>query len=223
MALRNVDNALKNALVDNVPLQVYHLVKFEKPSNIDYEKNNQTIPDTNYVYLTDAVYPVEFDGQTYNPTSFGKIGDVTEDIEAKATGMTLTLSANNLGRDAIVTLTCAQLAIGGSTTATVDLNLFESGFQIGDEIRFQATGVDFTARLDRVRSDTSIDITAITATNAISAVQTTATYNSESVTALTSSATALNFLSYINKTVDIYRCFANPKTGTLYGTPVLLF
>ena len=49
MALRNVDNALKNALVDNVPLQVYHLVKFEKPSNIDYEKNNQTIPDTNYV------------------------------------------------------------------------------------------------------------------------------------------------------------------------------
>ena len=223
MALRNVDNALKNALVDNVPLQVYHLVKFEKPSNIDYEKNNQTIPDTNYVYLTDAIYPVEFDGQTYNPTHFGKIGDVTEDIEAKATGMTLTLNANNLGRDAIVTLTCAQLAIGGSTTATVDLNLFESGFQIGDEIRFQATGVDFTARLDRVRSDTSIDITAITATNAISAVQTTATYSSESVTALTSSATALNFLSYINKTVDIYRCFANPKTGTLYGTPVLLF
>lgn len=223
MALRNVDNALKNALVDNVPIQVYHLVKFEKPSNIDYERNNQTIPDTNYVYLTDAPYPVDFNSQTYNPTHFGKIGDVTEDIEAKATGMTLALSANNLGRDAIITLTCAQLAVGGSTTATVDLNLFESGFQIGDEIRFEGSGVDFTARLDKVRSSTSIDITALTATNAISAVQTTATYTSASVTALTSSASALNFQSYINKTVDIYRCFANPKTGTLYGSPVLLF
>jgi len=223
MALRNVDNALKNALVDNVPLQVYHLVKFEKPSNIDYEKNNQTIPDTNYVYLTDAPYPVDFENQTYNPTHFGKVGDVTEDIEAKATGMTLTLSANSLGRDAIVTLTCPQLAVGGSATATVDLDLFQAGFQVGDEVKFEGGAINFTARIDRIRSATSIDITAITATNAISAAQITVTYSSASVTALTSSATALNFQSYINKTVDIYRCFANPKTGSLYGTPVLLF
>jgi hypothetical protein len=224
MALRNVDNALKNALVDNVPLQVYHLVKFEKPSNINYEKNNQTTPDTNYVYLTDAPYPVDFDNQTYNPTHFSKVGVVTEDIEAKATGMSLTLNANNLGRDAIVTLTCGQLAIGGSTTATVDLDLFQSGFQVGDEIKFKNTQVDFIARLDRVRSATSIDITAITSIPAVSSAQTTATFNSSAITALTSnSSSALNFQSYINKTVDIYRCFVNPKTGDLYGTPVLLF
>ena len=224
MALRNVDNALKNALVDNVPLQVYHLVKFEKPSNINYEKNNQTVPDTNFVYLTDAPYSVDFDNQTYNPTQFGKVGDVIENTEAKATGMSLSLSANSLGRNAIVTLTCSQLAAGGSTTATVDLDLFQSGFQVGDEVKFEGSGVDFTARLNRIRSGTSIDITAITATSAVSGAQVTATYNSGAITALTSSSlTALNFQSYINKTVDVYRCFANPKTGVLYGAPVLLF
>ena len=34
MALRNIDNAIKTALVNNDPLLVYHLVKFEKPSQL---------------------------------------------------------------------------------------------------------------------------------------------------------------------------------------------
>ena len=233
MALRNVDNALKNALVDNVPLQVYHLIKFEKPSNINYVKNNLTIPDTNFTYLTDAPYPVEFDNQTYNPTNFARVGAVTEDIVAKATGMTLSINANSIGRNAIAIVTIGQLALGGQGTLSTDIDLFQSGFLPGDEITLtnsSGSTFNFSARIDSIKgfnNTTQKYETVVTALEQFAAVNSqigTIEYSSASTTALTTNAqSVLNFQSYINKTVDIYRCFANPKTGDLYGSPVLLF
>ena len=233
MALRNVDNALKNALVDNVPLQVYHLIKFEKPSNIDYVKNNLTVPDTNFTYLTDAPYPVEFDGQTYNPTNFARVGAVTEDIVAKATGMTLSLNANSIGRNAIAIVTIGQLALGGQGTLSTDIDLFQSGFLPGDEITLtnsSGSTFNFTVRIDSIKgfnSTTQKYDTVVTALEQVPQVSSQigiVEYSSAATTALTTNAQSiLNFQSYIHKTVDIYRCFANPKTGSLYGTPVLLF
>lgn len=233
MALRNVDNALKNALVDNVPLQVYHLIKFEKPSNIDYVKNNLTVPDTNFTYLTDAPYPVDFDGQTYNPTNFARVGAVTEDIVAKATGMTLSINANSIGRNAIAIVTIGQLALGGQGTLSTDIDLFQSGFLPGDEITLtnsSGSTFNFTVRIDSIKgfnSSTQKYETVVTALEQFAAVNSqigVIEYSSSTTTALTANAqSVLNFQSYINKTVDIYRCFANPKTGDLYGSPVLLF
>lgn len=231
MALRNVDIALKNALVANVPLQVYHLIKFEKPSNIDYVKNNLKVPDTSFTYLTDAPYPVEFDGQTYNCTNFAKVGTVSEDIVAKATGMTLTINANSIGRSAIGTITIGQLATGGQGTLNTDIDLFQSGFLPGDEITISSGSTfNFKVKIDSIKefnSTTQKYDLVVTALEQISAVTNQIAdieYSASATTALTTNAqSVLNFQNYINKTVDIYRCFANPKTGDLYGTPVLLF
>ena len=233
MALRNVDNALKNALVDNVPLQVYHLVKFEKPSNIDYVKKNLAVPATNFTYLTDAPYPVEFEGQNYTPTSFARVGAVTEDIVAKATGMTLSLNANSIGRSAITDVTIGQLATGGQGTLITDLDLFQAGFLPGDEItlsNFSGATFEFSVRIDSIKGYNNTTqkydtiVTALEQVVQVSNQVTNIEFSSASITALTRNAqSVLNFQSYINKTVDIYRCFANPKTGSLYGSPVLLF
>lgn len=225
MALRNLDNTLKLALIDNVPLQVYHLVKFEKPSNILYTEEN--IPTTAFSYLTDAPYPVDFGGSTYNCTNFSSIGDVSEDVVAKATGMTLALNANNLGREAVVTASISIGAVGASTTIIMDLDLFQAGFQIGDEVTFTNANHTVEARIDRLYSGTNTeraDVTLLSSvTSAISNEVMTVSYNSASVVGLTGSATSLNYQNYINKNVFIHRCFVNPKTGNLYGNPVLLF
>ena len=42
MALRNIDNAIKTALTNNDSLLVYHLVKFEKPSQLVMEAEKAT-------------------------------------------------------------------------------------------------------------------------------------------------------------------------------------
>ena len=63
MALRNIHDNIKTALSNNDPLQVYHLVKFEKPSQLDHEAREAL----DYVYLTDAAYPVDYENQTYQP------------------------------------------------------------------------------------------------------------------------------------------------------------
>ena len=57
MALRNLHADVKAALVNNTPVQVYHLIKFEKPS----ETTPAEPKGYDFVYLTDAPYPVEFD------------------------------------------------------------------------------------------------------------------------------------------------------------------
>ena len=76
MALRNIDNAIKTALANNDSLLVYHLVKFEKPSQLDIEAQKAT----DYVYITDAPYVVTYDGQDYIPGSLLQVGKVPESV-----------------------------------------------------------------------------------------------------------------------------------------------
>ena len=97
MALRNIPDAIKTALANNDPLLVYHLVKFEKPSQLAMEAEKVT----DYVYLTDAPYPVQYPtstGPTYLPGGLLKVGKVPESTEAKATNMNLTLLEFILGQ-----------------------------------------------------------------------------------------------------------------------------
>ena len=87
MALRNISNNIKTALANNDPLLVYHLVKFEKPSQLAKEAEKAT----DYVYLTDAPYAVEYETNTYQPGGLLKVGKVPETVEAKATSLSLAL------------------------------------------------------------------------------------------------------------------------------------
>ena len=73
MALRNIHNNIKNALANNDSLLHYHLVKFEKPSQLDIEAERAT----DYVYITDAPYVVSYDGQEYIPGGLLKVGKLS--------------------------------------------------------------------------------------------------------------------------------------------------
>ena len=54
MALRNISDSIKTAFANNDPLLHYHLVKFEKPSQLQIEAEKAS----DYVYITDAPYVV---------------------------------------------------------------------------------------------------------------------------------------------------------------------
>lgn len=161
MALRNISNDIKVALSDNDPLLVYHLVKFEKPSQLSFEAERST----DYVYLTDAPYVVRYETQDYHPGGLLKVGRVPEHTEAKATSLSLTLSATKIGKQAsAVSVTNSAINALSAGTLTVDFDLFKSGFYAGDVVTFTernaSPATTFKVRIDRLYDNgTKVDIT----------------------------------------------------------------
>ena len=161
MALRNIPAELKTALNNRDPLTTYHLIKFEKPSNLPFEATNAN----HYVYLTDAPYAVTYEGNEYLPGSTIKVGKVPETIEAKATTLSLQLSAVKLNKQqASISVSNSTIAAGGTGTLTVDVDLFKSGFYPGDEVVFtKSNNTSFRVRIDKLHgSGTKIDVTNMT-------------------------------------------------------------
>ena len=243
MALRNISDAIKAALANNDPLLVYHLVKFEKPSQLAMEAEKET----DYVYLTDAPYPVQYPtplGPTYLPGGLLKVGKVPESTEAKATNMNLTLSATKLGKKSIAVgvYLGADVAAGSAGIFHVQIDLFKSGFYPGDDVTFtkRSDGSKFKVRIDRL-AESSLHTQAVHFTNlesvTISDFSLTSfdiEYDSAEVNALIAGGVTedsngntvfspVSFDNYINRHVTIYRVFANPSTGAHIGDPVLLF
>jgi hypothetical protein len=236
MALRNISPQIKTALADNDSLLVYHLVKFEKPSQLAREAQKAT----DYVYLTDAPYVVNYDSNDYHPGGLLKVGKVPENTEAKATSLSLTLSATKLGKQAnAVSVTNSAISSGAAGDLTVDLDLFKSGFYAGDTIKLTKrsdSSVSFRARIDSLFGDgTKVKITNLEDTTiaANSSVSFDIRFDSAEVDALVAGGvdnsgsetvfSSVSFDNYINRSVTIYRVFANPATGVRIGTPVLLF
>ena len=234
MALRNIHSDIKTDLSNNIPLQVYHLVKFEKPSQLDHEAVNPA----DYVYLTDAAYPVVYAGQTYHPGGLLKVGKVPEGTEAKATNLSLTLSATKLGKQSgVFSVSSALIAANTQGTLTVDLDLFKSGFYPGDVVSFTPTGSgsSFKARIDALyQNGTKIKITPTSSVPAITGVNYRVKFNSSEVDALVSGGigtdssgntvfSPVSFDNYINRSVTIYRVFSNSITGVQRGDPIVLF
>jgi hypothetical protein len=108
MAERNLNIALKKRLINNEAFVYAHLIKYERPYAA--EKSGRHSTDAKrYAYLTDGAVNIDFndgsyatDGttangtQTYIADKIAKIGSYSETIEAKATGMTLSISAESL-------------------------------------------------------------------------------------------------------------------------------
>ena len=245
MALRNISDSIKTAFANNDPLLHYHLVKFEKPSQLQIEAEKAS----DYVYITDAPYVVTYDGQEYIPGSLLKVGKVPESTEAKATNMSLTLSAAKLGKKTvgIGLYNGSTIAAGASGTLTSTTKLFESGFYPGDTVTFtrRSNGSTFKARIDRLYTYGSNENIAITnlETTSIGSFGSTlydVEYDASEVDALVSGGaidtgagteadplrttfSSVSFDNYINRSVTVYRVFANPATGARIGDPVLLF
>ena len=235
MALRNIHTNIKTALSNNDPLQVYHLVKFEKPSQLDHEAREAS----DYVYLTDAAYPVDYENQTYHPGGLLKVGKVPESTEAKATNLSLTLSATKLGKQSgSFSLSCGIIASKAQGVLTVNLDLFKSGFYPGDIVSFTPTGSgsSFKGRIDSLYEEgtkikiTNVGTTSIPSTNANYRAE----FKSSEIDALVSGGASsdssgntlfspISFDNYINRSVTIYRVFSNSATGIQIGDPIILF
>ena len=240
MSLRNLPTAIKTALNNNDPLLVYHLIKFEKPSQLDHE----AVSATDYVYLTDAPYPVTYDSQTYHPGGVIKVGKVPENTEAKATTLNLILSATKLGKQTgLFTLTnSSSISSGASGDVSVNLDFFKSGFYPGDIVTFTPAvsggpTPTFKARIDSIKEDgTKLGITNLedSAVSTFSSVSYRAKFDSSEINALVeggldnsnsgqSTFSPISFDNYINRSVTIYRVFANPSTGVQIADPFILF
>ena len=138
--LSSSNSALKKRLINNEPFVYAHLIKYERP-HLAMPNGKHSTDAKRYAYLTDGPINISFnDGsvntlgtdngsQTYIADKILKIGSYSETIEAKATGMSLTLGAHSL--NASVTGTDIS-----STTSTIvtGANLMEAGFRDGDKI-----------------------------------------------------------------------------------------
>ena len=129
MSLRNINSTLKQALLENDEFIIAHLIKFEKPK---LGGGLSTATD-DFVYLTDAPFPLVLDGITYNPGRVKSIGGVKEGIEAKASNMSLKLAASSLG-----TTTSETISFTGSAI-TFAKNVLTTGFRVGDVLNFTHT------------------------------------------------------------------------------------
>lgn len=231
MAIRNVSDGIKDALIGNSDIISYHLIKFEKPSL------SQKVPRQAYEfsYITDAPHEVVWNGDTYTAGIVEKVGTVNETIEARATNMSLQLSAVKLNVSAIVTFTGFPGTLTEGTKYTVghDIDLFKSGFYPGDTVLIENAGNYVEARIDRLYgSGVSADLTITSQSSTLpSFTGCVVTYNSSEVTNLTSSKSALSFATYVNREVEIYRIYADASTGewvksfsgSVTAEPFLLF
>ena len=143
MAERNLNTALKKRLINNEPFVYAHLIKYERPHGANKDGKHST-DAKRYAYLTDGAVNIDFndgsfatDGttangtQTYVADKIAKIGSYSETIEAKATGMTLTISAESL----YSSVTASTITMTSSTiTVPSSIDLVNEGFREGDKI-----------------------------------------------------------------------------------------
>ena len=191
MALRNIHDDIITALQNRVPLLTYHLIKFEKPSSLQKATRR-----TDFSYLTDAPYDVDYDEDGDNSTNgykaggVVKIGKVQEAIEAKATKMSLTLSATKLGATCIAQATMLNTPTtpvaatssgeGIAGILNLDFDIFSAGFYVGDTISLTRTDegtfpkntnfnlvnpaapTALTLKIDKIRGDgKTIEVTSL--------------------------------------------------------------
>ena len=142
MAERIVGTNTRKRLINNEPFAYAHLVKFERPSSTLKDGNFST-DAKRYAYFTDATHNVSFDdqstntagsnngSQTYIAGKLLNVGNYSETIEARASGMTVTLAAESLNN----AITSTAITMTSSTiTIPAGIDAIREGFREGDKI-----------------------------------------------------------------------------------------
>ena len=145
-----ISNSVLNTYLDNADIStengsfVYaHLVKFERPRDIDISPNATIRYDTSakrYAYLTDAAFNIVFDDgstdldgnangdQVYVANKLTAVGNIQDTSELKIASMNIKLDATLA--DASLT---GSFSFSGSTL-TAPSSLFDAGFREDDII-----------------------------------------------------------------------------------------
>ena len=236
MAERELSLDLKKLLVNNEPFAYAHLVKYERPSAALPDGSFST-DAKRYAYYTDAAHNINFndssldtDGnangtQTYIANKILNVGTYSETVEAKASGMTITLAAESLHNS--VTSNAITMT---STTITVPahIDLADEGFREGDKILISGGS----------NNNQEVRITGIKTNNTVLTVA-----NIDSTLGTQSSGTSItlkiiseelkgplqqighteSLKAYHNREVFVYKAFLDPDTSAIKGTPVLIF
>ena len=107
MAERALSPDLKKLLLNNEAFNYAHLIKFERPSKELIDATFST-DARRYAYYTDASFNIEYNdaslntlgnangAQTYVADKILEVGNYAETVEAKASGMNITLAAESL-------------------------------------------------------------------------------------------------------------------------------
>jgi len=234
MTVRALNSTLKNSLMNYDPFVVAHLIKFEKPQNVSQYGGTLKGLATDYTYITDAQYDIEYDDgtttstggaiapQLYRANKVTKIGTVNESIQAKAANMTIVLDSACLGAVATTSATFTASVMTGS------VDLVAEGFQEGDKILLSGSGNTNDGayvRIDSFQNDgKTITFTQISSISANSSAQTyTITLASEEVNILLTDKDSSSYSNYINREVVIYKVHINPDTRAIIGAPYLYF
>ena len=240
---RNVAASLRNSLLKEEEFSYAHLVKFEKPLKTVDGKSARRAKD--YTYLSDGSFDIVFDdasrdiqnnlngAQTYIANKVIKVGATSETTEARASSITLTVSAAALSTSFIDNLTITS---GSVTSALTDF--VEAGFREGDVIRLLSVGgtndtakvrinsfsnnnktINITA-LTKISSGVEVSISSLTAEGSRSY---SVNFASAEVESILNNRSSTGYARYINRDVFIYKAHIDKDTGAIIGAPYLLF
>lgn len=233
MALRSIHPVLEGWFANEYDFAYAHLIKFEKP--IKTEAGKSARKATDYVYLTDASRDIIFndgsadsDGnangnQVYVAGKALNVGSVSETIEARATSMSIQVSAAALSTTVIDSYTVGASSLEGTK------DLVAEGFREGDTLTLTSLGSNNskTVRIEQFENDNKKIVvtpleTTLTATAANTTETITLTFKNPEVEGLLLDRGQSSYARYINREVFVYKTFINPDNGSAIDT-VLIF
>ena len=232
MGIRNLNSALRDSLLKDESFTYAHLVKFEKPLITETGRSLKRPQD--YVYLSDgstdivwndSSYPVNSTvangAQTYIANKLISVGTVSETTQAKATSMSINVSAAALSTSVTDAVTFT------TTTITGTKDFVEEGFREGDTLLITG-GANNTkeVRVDRFEVNNTKMVVSCTTNNLTAGTNQTITLsfsNAEVEGILIDRTTGSSYARYINRDVFVYKAHIDTETGAIIGEPYLLF
>ncbi len=218
MALRNLNSALKAALLKDDEFILAHLIKFEKPKQGSSTSTNAV----DYVYMTDAPFPLTLDDQIYIPSNIMNIGMVRENIEAKASTMSIKLASSALGTSFVddITFTASYIQIPDNWSVL--------GFKEGDVITFtpgSGTGhgnSDLEFRIDSISESAEgkedrAQGTVVSGTLSTETKNYKVSTDNPQLNSLLIDRTSDGYATYIHREITVYRAYLDPQTGAYIG------
>lgn len=226
--------ALEAHLLAREEFQYAHLIKFERPQRTDSGKASTSWE--RYTYITDAAIPLVFDDgstdllgnpngpQTYIANKVLSVGDITEDVQAKASSSTLQLDGNGIGAYAFNNVNITIPSTGFFDIDWPDsVDLLEAGFREGDKVHLKGGGQEGKFNIHSFRAGNVLRVQQIDdALFSASGVSLEMTLASEEIVSILMNKDATDYASFINREVYIYRAYRNLE-GQYIGNPVLLF
>lgn len=240
---RVVHEDVRAMLMANESFQYAHLIKFERPSRPDSLSGRVSTSAVRYTYMTDASRDVSFDdgsinlqgsangSQVYLANKVLGVSNIQESVEARADTCSITLDGNGIGGAATIVAEVVQVnpTTWDLVLYSANADLVEAGFREGDKITLSGDRVG-SFNIQKFRSN-GIRITKIDNDLAIgTGLNLSILLNSEEIKSILLNKNAIDYSSFINREVHIYRAYfvdgqlvgANPDQYGVRG-PILLF